>query len=110
MHLFQSLGCVLFALAYLHSPFENLQTAEHGGSIAMAVMSARYRHPSNSTYSQGFKELVDSMLKIDPRERPDIHRVCYPLSNCHQIRSNYMCAGVGDDGSSVAWVTMRTSL
>lgn len=70
-----SLGCILFALAYLHSPFENLQTAEHGGSIAMAVMSARYKHPANTTYSKGLKDLIDSMLKINPQERPDIHQV-----------------------------------
>lgn len=69
----QSLGCVLFALAYLHSPFENLQT-EQGGSIAMAVMNARYKHPP-SNYSQNFRNLIDAMLKVDPKDRPDIHRV-----------------------------------
>ena len=70
-----SLGCVLFALAYLHSPFETTQTTEQGGSIAMAVMSARYKHPASYQYSDGFKKLIDSMLKVDPAERPDIHQV-----------------------------------
>ncbi|KAF5337903.1 hypothetical protein D9758_013090 [Tetrapyrgos nigripes] len=69
-----SLGCTLFALAYSHSPFENTQTTEQGGSIAMAVLNARYKHP-NSAYSQGLKDLIDSMLKLDPKERPDIHQV-----------------------------------
>ncbi|KAI0319206.1 protein kinase [Amylostereum chailletii] len=69
-----SLGCVLFALAYLHSPFENMQTTEQGGSIAMAVLNARYKHPA-SNYSQGFKSLIDSMLKVDPKDRPDINQV-----------------------------------
>ena len=70
----QSLGCTLFALAYSHSPFENLQTTEQGGSIAMAVMNAQYKHPE-SAYSQGLKNLIDSMLKVNPAERPDIHEV-----------------------------------
>jgi len=69
-----SLGGVLFALAYLHSPFETLQTTEQGGSIAMAVLNAQYKHPASS-YSQGLKTLIDSMLKVNPQERPDIQEV-----------------------------------
>ncbi|KAJ8591753.1 other/NAK protein kinase [Rhizopogon salebrosus TDB-379] len=69
-----SLGCTLFALAYSHSPFENTQTTEQGGSIAMAVLNAQYKHP-NSAYSQGLKDLIDGMLKINPKDRPDIHQV-----------------------------------
>ncbi|RDB25751.1 Serine/threonine-protein kinase ENV7 [Hypsizygus marmoreus] len=69
-----SLGCTLFALAYSHSPFENTQTTEQGGSIAMAVLNAQYKHPS-SAYSQGLKDLIDSMLKVNPSDRPDIHTV-----------------------------------
>lgn len=76
----QSLGCTLFALAYSHSPFENTQTTEQGGSIAMAVMNAQYKHPA-SQYSQGLKDLIDAMLKVDPQQRPDIHQVCL-LSLC----------------------------
>lgn len=72
----QSLGCTLYALAYSHSPFENTQTTEQGGSIAMAVMNAQYKHP-NSQYSQGLKDLIDSMLKVDPQQRPDIHQVSF---------------------------------
>ncbi|KAH7930166.1 protein kinase [Leucogyrophana mollusca] len=69
-----SLGCTLFALAYSHSPFENTQTTEQGGSIAMAVLNAQYKHPS-SAYSQGLKNLIDSMLKVNPKDRPDINQV-----------------------------------
>ena len=42
----------------------------------MAVMNAQYKHPSNSAYSQGLRDLIDSMLKSDPAKRPDIHQVC----------------------------------
>lgn len=70
----QSLGCTLFALAYSYSPFENAQTTEQGGSIAMAVLNAHYKHPQ-SAYSQGIRKLIDSMLKVNPMERPDINEV-----------------------------------
>lgn len=69
-----SLGCTLYALAYLHSPFESLQMAQQGGSIAMAVMNAQYKHPQ-SAYSQGLKNLIDATLKANPADRPDIHQL-----------------------------------
>ncbi|KAF8639418.1 hypothetical protein AX17_001508 [Amanita inopinata Kibby_2008] len=70
-----SLGCTLYALAYSRSPFETTQTTEQGGSIAMAVLNAQYKHPDTGKYSQGLRDLIDSMLKVDPKERPDIHEV-----------------------------------
>src|ERR1700761_2582217 len=48
----------------------------------MAVLNAQYKHPTSS-YSQGLKTLIDSMLKVNPHERPDIQQV--PLFLC----SNY---------------------
>ncbi|KAK2462970.1 hypothetical protein APHAL10511_005022 [Amanita phalloides] len=70
-----SLGCTLFALAYSRSPFETTQTTEQGGSIAMAVLNAQYKHSDTSKYSQGLRNIIDSMLKVDPNQRPDIHVV-----------------------------------
>lgn len=69
-----SLGCTLFAMAYSHSPFESLQTTQQGGSIAMAVMNAQYKHPE-SAYSQGLRNLIDAMLKPVPSDRPNIQQV-----------------------------------
>jgi serine/threonine kinase 16 len=40
----------------------------------MAVLNAQYKHPP-SAYSQGLRDLIDSMLKVDPKDRPDIHEV-----------------------------------
>ncbi|KAJ3900212.1 Pkinase-domain-containing protein [Lentinula edodes] len=79
-----SLGCLLFAMAYSHSPFENTQTTEQGGSIAMAVLNAQYKHPrgSEGRYSNGLKEMIDSMLKVDPEERPGIGEV---LGMCDSV-------------------------
>jgi serine/threonine kinase 16 len=73
-----SLGCMLFALAYGHSPFETPETMEQGGSMAMAVMGGKYKHPPDSAgrWSAGLIGLIDACLKVDPKDRPDIHQVC----------------------------------
>ncbi|KAG8965371.1 hypothetical protein FRC00_004527 [Tulasnella sp. 408] len=70
-----SLGCVLFALAFNHSPFETSQTTEQGGSMAMAVMNAQYKIPATSPYSEGLKDLINSCLKVNPAERPNIDQL-----------------------------------
>ena len=45
----------------------------------MAVLNAQYKHPQ-SAYSQGLKELIDSMLKVNPAERPDINEVSFCIA------------------------------
>ena len=40
----------------------------------MAVLNAQYKQPS-SAYSQGLKDLIDAMLQVNPKDRPDIHKV-----------------------------------
>ncbi|SCV73357.1 BQ2448_7283 [Microbotryum intermedium] len=72
-----SLGTTLFAMAYGTSPFETTQQSEHGGSIAMAVMNGKYDFPRSSEgrHSEGFRDLIRTMLKVDPSQRPDIHQV-----------------------------------
>lgn len=43
----------------------------------MAVGSGRYRHLTG--YSQDFVQLIDSMLIVDPENRPDIQKVRSPF-------------------------------
>jgi serine/threonine kinase 16 len=49
----------------------------------MAVLNAQYKQPANSAYSEGFRNLIDSMLKADPEDRPDIHGVSHLLSSSY---------------------------
>ena len=69
-----SLGCTLYALAYLHSPFETSQTVEQGGSIALAVQNASYKFPPalQDPYSEKTRDIIKACLKPNPEERPDI--------------------------------------
>lgn len=43
----------------------------------MSVLNGSYKHPTNasSIYSEGLRNLIDFMLKVNPTERPDIHQV-----------------------------------
>ena len=101
----QSLGCTLFALAYSHSPFEDIRMTEQGGSIAMAVLNAQYKHPQ-SAYSQGFKDLIDSMLKVNPVERPDINEVCFLPDRAVLPCNFFLLLGYSKDGWSITITVM----
>ncbi|KAN0065593.1 Serine/threonine-protein kinase env7 [Thecaphora frezii] len=70
-----SLGCLLYALAYLHSPFETNQTIEQGGSIALAVLNGSYRFPEQDPYSDATREVIRRCIVVKPHERPDIDEV-----------------------------------
>lgn len=73
-----SLGCTLYELAFLRSPFEWTST-EQGGSIALAVLGRHLKYPDIVSYSQGFLELIEFMLQVDPQRRPDIDTVIQKL-------------------------------
>ncbi|EGG07965.1 uncharacterized protein MELLADRAFT_47963 [Melampsora larici-populina 98AG31] len=72
-----SLGCVLYCLAYGHSPFETNDTIEQGGSMALAVMNGSWKFPSKDQtgYSDGLKTLIKEMLVLDPKLRPTVDQV-----------------------------------
>ncbi|WFD30370.1 non-specific serine/threonine protein kinase [Malassezia sp. CBS 17886] len=70
-----SLGCTLYAMAYLHSPFETLSTVEQGGSIAMAVLNGSYKFPDSDVYSPATREIIRRCLQRDPRARPAVRDV-----------------------------------
>uniref|UniRef100_A0A060SYS6 non-specific serine/threonine protein kinase n=1 Tax=Blastobotrys adeninivorans TaxID=409370 RepID=A0A060SYS6_BLAAD len=69
-----SLGCTLFTLMYSGSPFE-LEAAESGASLSLAVQSGKFKFPSTPEYSQGLKDIVTACLNVDPTKRPFIDDV-----------------------------------
>jgi len=70
-----SLGCTLYAMAYLHSPFETPDTTNQGGSLAMAVMNGRFNFPREDHYGEKTREVIKECLKMKPDERPSIEKV-----------------------------------
>lgn len=80
MLLLQSLGCILYALAFWKSPFDII--LERGDSVALAVQSGSdcVKIPHNSPYSKGFHDLIMTMLNLDPSKRPFINDVINKVS------------------------------
>lgn len=68
-----SLGCILYALCYFKSPFDTVY--ERGDSVALAVMSANITFPEEAPYTEDMQNLILSMLKVNPMERPYIYSV-----------------------------------
>ncbi|KAJ1812364.1 Serine/threonine-protein kinase env7 [Coemansia sp. RSA 2598] len=69
-----SLGCLLFAMAYGYSPFEDPEEGP-GASIALAAINAKYRFPEPNPYSHKLVRLIEFMLEPDPRQRPFVDQV-----------------------------------
>lgn len=68
-----SLGCTLYAMAYLHSPFETPSTTEQGGSLALAIANGAYKFPADDPYSDAVRSIIRRCLAREPAERPTIH-------------------------------------
>lgn len=68
-----SLGCTLYALAFLESPFE--RAYQRGDSIALAVLSSNVKFPENFGYSGGLQETILRLMKPSVAERPFIEEV-----------------------------------
>jgi serine/threonine kinase 16 len=62
----------------------------------MAVLNAQYKQP-NSAYSQGLKDLIDAMLKVNPKDRPDIHKVGELALACYAMLRTTSSTGHRDD-------------
>lgn len=63
-------------MAFGRSPFE---TPEEG-VLRLGILNAKYSYPKNfimkdCQFSRLFIDLVDSMLSLDPRDRPSAYQV-----------------------------------
>ncbi|KAK6351908.1 hypothetical protein TWF718_005052 [Orbilia javanica] len=74
-----SMGCLLYALIYHHSPFE-LSTELGGGSLALAIASGDWKFPATGQMGARVegdvgdktKEVVRKCLAVEPEARPGI--------------------------------------
>lgn len=77
-----SLGCLLYELALLKSPFR--QEGLNFYSLFQKISKGDYAKLPN-TYSTELQELCYEMLKTDPAERPDISDICIRAANMRRI-------------------------
>ncbi|KAK5122282.1 hypothetical protein LTR85_004193 [Meristemomyces frigidus] len=62
-----ALGVLLYKLCYYTTPFEDVGQ--------MAILNASYKFPGYPSFSERLKKLIASMLKEDPKRRPNIYEV-----------------------------------
>ncbi|KAJ5409880.1 uncharacterized protein N7487_004239 [Penicillium crustosum] len=62
-----ALGVFLYKLCYYTTPFEEVGQ--------MAILNATFKYPSYPSFSSRLKLFIGSMLKEDPRNRPNIYEV-----------------------------------
>ncbi|PVD30482.1 hypothetical protein C0Q70_09748 [Pomacea canaliculata] len=68
-----SLGCTLYAMAYLESPFDKVY--QTGGSIALAAMAGKINFREGLRCSQDLREMISWLMNVNPRDRPFIDQV-----------------------------------
>ena len=70
-----SLGVVLYELCALKPPFD----AESLPKLAMKIVRGNY-NPIPSHYSKELKNLIASLLALDPQKRPSVHQILSKLT------------------------------
>ena len=73
-----ALGCCLYSLAFLRDCFEE------GSNLA--ILSKKYKIPSDNPYGEGIVDLIDRMLTVDYKERADMSEVIMCLSAIYSER------------------------
>lgn len=72
-----SLGCLLYALCFFRSPFDDIY--ERGDSIALAVQSGKITYDDCHPYTQKVLDAIRAMIAVDPGDRPSIASICEML-------------------------------
>ena len=82
-----SLGCVVYALCWWESPFDQVYT--RGDSIALAVQNGCPELPTTGNYSSELHQLIEALLKREASDRLGIDTVIQridALLNCAENR------------------------
>ncbi|XP_043433821.1 serine/threonine-protein kinase 16 isoform X1 [Prionailurus bengalensis] len=65
-----SLGCVLYAMMFGEGPYD--MVFQKGDSVALAVQN-QLSIPHSPRHSSALRQLLASMMTVDPQQRPRIH-------------------------------------
>ncbi|XP_048237232.1 serine/threonine-protein kinase 16-like isoform X39 [Haliotis rufescens] len=81
-----SLGCVLYAMAFLESPFE--KAYQRGDSIALASLGRNVKFPENSSFSKSVEDMILYLMTVNVMERPFIDQVISRVDSVTQASEN----------------------
>eukprot|EP00742_Colponemidia_sp_Colp-10_P007229 GILJ01007769.1.p1 GENE.GILJ01007769.1~~GILJ01007769.1.p1 ORF type:complete len:1687 (-),score=295.75 GILJ01007769.1:212-5272(-) len=84
-----ALGCMIYTMAFYEGPFQN------GG--AFQISQGKYTIPSSSPYSADLHQLINSLLILDPEQRPSIVTV---LDHITSLRSGKSLPRTSSSSSS----------
>ncbi|EQC29379.1 NEK protein kinase [Saprolegnia diclina VS20] len=79
-----SLGCILYELAMLRSPFKSEGLNLYG--LFQKVNKGEY-DPVSDIYSDALRSLVTQMLSLNANDRPTMAAICAVSSACHESRA-----------------------
>ncbi|TKR67317.1 hypothetical protein L596_023489 [Steinernema carpocapsae] len=68
-----SLGCILYALCFFRSPFDDIY--ERGDSIALAAQSGRITFEDDTPYDSTTHNLIKDLVSVNPADRPSISQI-----------------------------------
>uniref|UniRef100_A0A915CTG5 Protein kinase domain-containing protein n=1 Tax=Ditylenchus dipsaci TaxID=166011 RepID=A0A915CTG5_9BILA len=77
-----SLGCVLYALSFFCSPFDEVH--ERGDSVALAVQSAKLKFDSEAKIDACITNFMSKLINWNPNERPGIQAVLQSIGSLKQ--------------------------
>jgi hypothetical protein len=94
-----SLGCILFELAMLRSPFKEDGLSIYG--LFQKITAGAYQ-PVSDLYSFALRDLVRRMLLQDPAERPSIDEVCIVADHMRDETARQRVVALAAVAASVA--------
>lgn len=103
-----SLGCSLYEMATLQHAFgrnENGKGAANMCSLVLGILRGRYAPIVG--YSQGLSQLVDSMIQLDPAQRPTMREI---LANPFVVTAAAHVADGQDDAGLTAVAAARDAV
>ena len=93
-----SLGCILYELAMLASPFKEEGLSLYG--LFQKITAGAYTPVPRDAFSQQLQELVQGMLAQDPAARPDMARVVAVATEMRAATARVRFAGASGGGGS----------